>query len=39
VVYEKAEEFQVVAKEMNREQSGKTSDILIVNGPQITLLS
>lgn len=33
VIYEKAEEFQVVAKELNREQSGKTSEILIANAP------
>ncbi len=33
VVYEKAEEFQIVAKEMNREQSGKTTEIQIANAP------
>lgn len=31
VVYEKAEEIQIVARELNREQSGKTSDILVSN--------
>lgn len=31
VVYERAEEFQIVARELNREQSGKTSEILIAN--------
>lgn len=33
VVYERAEEFQIVATEMNREQSGKTAEILIANAP------
>ncbi len=31
VVYEKAEEFQIIAKELNREQSGKTAEIVISN--------
>ncbi len=31
VAYEKAEEIQIVARELNREQSGKTSDILVAN--------
>ncbi|MEW6109768.1 MAG: hypothetical protein AB1632_11475 [Nitrospirota bacterium] len=30
-VYEKAEEIQVIAKERNREQTGKTSEILVSN--------
>jgi len=33
VVYEKAEEFQILAKEVNREQSGKTTEIRIENAP------
>lgn len=31
VVYEKAEELQIMARELNKEQSGKTSDILVSN--------
>ncbi|MBI5074074.1 MAG: hypothetical protein HZB62_02720 [Nitrospirae bacterium] len=31
VAYEKAEEIQIVARELNSEQSGKTSDILVAN--------
>ncbi len=31
VSYEKAEEIQIVARELNREQSGRTSDILVAN--------
>lgn len=31
VAYEKAEEIQILARELNREQSGRTSDILVTN--------
>ncbi|MBI5632092.1 MAG: hypothetical protein HZA15_01210 [Nitrospirae bacterium] len=31
VAYEKAEEIQIVARELNREQSGRTSDIFVTN--------
>lgn len=35
-VYEKAEEIQLIARERNREQTGKTSEILIENaGPEL----